>query len=334
MALSVSELFSGLRDYDLSEREMSGAEFWHLLSTPNPTDLIGLRMGYRVEEMLYPAFSPRPGADRFSWRTGLPPLMQACVPHLTDRPDDLYAAIEAAAPAQPTRLFSAHLRWLFGMLAQDQRPAVMVERSGGSLAYAAELLRLFPGARVVHLYRDGRECAVSMSRHGRYKVAMLRAALTVKYGYDPYAVPGPRAAGSPGQRPAAAEEAGRPADDELAGLTPGRIDRESFDRYEIPLRRYGGMWTKMIASGLPDLPGQSRLLNLDYRDLTERPEENIGRLLDFLGLGRDRLLEKSMAAEVRPARNVREQVGEQQWNELTRACYLGMNRLYGRNGWK
>ena len=328
MALSVSELFSGLRDYDLSERELTGAEFWAMLSTSNPVDVAILRCQVNLEEMLYPAFDPRPGADRFTWVTGLPPLMQACVPHLTERPDDLYAALESATPEQPRRLLSEHLWWLFSMLAGGRRPAVVVERSGGSLAYASALLTLFPQARVVHLYRDGRECAVSMSRHARYRLAMIQAALTTRLGFDPY---------TPAGRDPAAASAERvtevPGDEELTHLLPGRIDQAHYERYQVPLSRYGGMWTKMIAAGLAELPDPARVLALDYADLVARPEEHIGRLLDFLGLDRDPLLEKQMAAGIRPGRDVRAEIGEQRLAGLTRACALGMNRLYGRHGW-
>jgi putative sulfotransferase len=327
MALSVSELFSGLRDHDLSERNLSGAEFWGMLSTPSQIDVTGLRCQIKLDEMLYPAFDPRPGANRFTWATGLPPLMQACIPHLTDRPDDMYATLEAMTVEQPRRLLSGHLWWLFGVLAGDRRPAVVVERSGGSLAYAASLMGLFPQARVVHLFRDGRECAVSMSRHGRYKLAMIRAAMRARFGYDPYtsadAVDGD-------SRRSAAGVAG---DEELSALTPDRITPARYDQFEVPLGRYGGMWTKMIVDGLAELPDRSRVLALDYGDLVGRPDENIGRLLEFLGLERDPLLEKQMVAGIRPGRDVRSEVGEQHWDELTRACRLGMNRLYGRKGW-
>jgi hypothetical protein len=257
----------------------------------------------------------------------LPPLLLACVPHVTDRPDDLYAVLETATAEQPRRLLSEHLWWLFGMLAQGRRPAVVVERSGGSLTYAAALLRLFPQAKVVHLFRDGRECAVSMSRHPRYKMATIRATMSARFGYDPYAAVG---AVEQGHGPFPAATAG---DEELAALMPDRFSRVRFDQFEVPLRRYGGMWTKMIVDGLAELPGQDRLLPLDYGDLVACPEKTIGRLLEFLGLERDPLVEKQLATEIKPARDVRREIGEQQWDQLTRACRLGMNRLYGRNGW-
>jgi Sulfotransferase family len=330
MVLSLSELFSGLRDKDLSERELSGAEFWDMLSRPSPIDVAGLRCHIELEEMLYPVFSPRSGAERFGWDASLPPLMQACLPHLTDRPDHLYAMLEAVTVKQPRRLFSEHLWWLFDVLADGRCPAMVVERSGGSLAYAAMLMRLFPQARVVHLFRDGRECAVSMSRHARYKLAMIRAAMNAQFGWDPYA---PEIADLEAGRLAPEVPEGFASDEGLAGLAPDRITRARYDEFEVPLYRYGVMWSKMIASGLPELPDEPRLLRLDYANMVARPEENIGRFLDFLGLERDPMLEKRMAAKIKPNRDVRGEVGEQVWNELTIACRLGMNRLYGRSGW-
>lgn len=252
--------------------------------------------------------------------------MQACLPHLTDRPDHLYAMLEAVTARQSRRLLSEHLWWLFDVLADGRRPAVVMERSGGSMAYAATLMRLLPQARIVHIFRDGRECAVSMSRHGRYRMAMIRAAVNAQFGWDPYA---PAIAGQEGrlaQEIFASEEG-------VAGLLPDRINQARYEEFIVPLSKYGAMWSKMIASGLPELPDESRLLRLDYADLVARPAENIGRFFDFLGLERDPALEKRMAAEIKPSRDVRGEVGEPAWGELTRACRLGMNRLYGRGGW-
>jgi hypothetical protein len=328
MVLSVSELFSGLAERDLSERMLSGAAFWDLLSKPVRADTVGLRCRIRLDEMLYPVFEPRAGASRFDVTTGLPPVMQACLPHLTDRPDDLYGELETAAAAQPRRPLSEHLTWLFGMLARDRRPAVVVERSGGSMAYAGQLMRLFPQARVVHLFRDGRECAVSMSRHWRYKIAAIRAAMQARLGYDPYCDAAPEENAVGPHVTAAFND-----DPELAGLMPGQITRSRYDQYVVPLSRYGAMWSKMIITGLAELPDPSRVLSLDYRDLVACPERSIERLVTFLGLERDPVFEKEMAAEVGPGRDVQAEAGQRQWEILTRSCRLGMNRLYGRNCW-
>jgi putative sulfotransferase len=323
--LSVSELFSSIPEHELVERELTGAAFWRLLSHRTKVDLMLLRCGIGVDELRYPVDAPRPGASRFARETGLPPppIAQVTLPHVTDRPDDLFDQLGRAAVRLPRRRLSDHFRWLFRTLHGDRRPSVVVERSGGSLAYAAQLLRLFPDARVVHLYRDGRECALSMSRHVRYKMAMVRSRMAAQLGYDPYADDAP----DRGTDPVVGLDA------PLRGLLPEHATRAAYDGYEIPLARYGMMWSKMIIEGLGILPGRPRVLALDYRDLVKGPPETIGGVLEFLGLDRSVEWERSTAARVRASRDVRRSVDQQQWQVLTQACRSGMNRLYGRGGW-
>lgn len=316
-----------VRDHDLSERELSGAEFWSMLSTPIRTELIGLRWQLQDDVTLYP-FTLRPGASRFNPIVGIPPLIEVTLPHLTQRPDDLYAELERRAPEQPQRLLSEHFLWLFGQLAGDRRPSVVVERSGGSLAYASSLLQLFPGARVIHLFRDGRECAVSMSRHWRYKMAAIRAALHARIGYDPY-----RSVGPAWEDPVLSASSSAAADGEMSGLMPDRITRASYEKFEVPLSRYGAMWSQMVTKGVTLLPDRFRLLELDYGDLVAHPEESIGSLLSFLELEPDPDWQSRIGGGIREGRDVRTEAGQAQWEELTRVCSLGMNRLYGRGNW-
>jgi hypothetical protein len=320
--VSVSELFSSVSETDLVERELDGAAFWELLSRRRRVDLMMLRCGIWIDELRYPVDAPRPGASRFARATGLPPppIAQVTLPHLTDRPDDLFDAIEREVVRLPARSLSRHFRWLFDALSADRRPRVIVERSGGSLAYVASLLAMFPYARVVHLYRDGRECAVSMSGHARYKLAMLRSRLAARLGYDPYA----------DDVPLSTVDGLDPA---LRAMLPRHITGPAYHGYDIPLSRYGVAWSKMIVEGLPVLSDRPNVLSLDYRDLVTGPARIIDRLLGFLGLEPDAEVLRRMAARVRPAHDVRGTVGEQQWYELTRACRSGMNRLYGRGGW-
>ena len=325
--LSVSELFAALRGRDLTERDMDGGEFWELVSTPLTADAV-LHSWKATPEVLYPVFAPRPGAERFAWPAAMPPLAGAALPHLVDRPDDRYAELERAAPKLPCRPLSRHLWWLFDALAGDRRPSVVVERSGGSLGSAGALLRLFPGAQVVHMYRDGRECAVSMSRHPRFRFNAIQAELSAALGGNPYgedARTRPEGAGAHG--PAA------PVPEALAALVPERITAEAFAAAQIPLAKYGLMWSAMVARGLPELPVGPRRHDLDYRELVQRPAHAIGALADFLGVARDPQREARWAAAITPGRDVRGQVGEACWGELTRACQMGMNRIYGRGGW-
>lgn len=318
--LSVSELFAGLRGRDLTERDLDGAQFWDFLSRPLPADAV-LQRWKIAPEVLYPLFEPREGASRFAWPADLPPLLGVTLPHLTDRPDDLYAKLEAATPRRGRQPLSRHLRWLFDVLAGDRRPSVVVERSGGSLGSAAALLRLFPEAQVVHMYRDGRECAASMSRHPRFKFTALQAQLAAALGHDPYGESGPGVTD------------GIPADPALAALTPDRITAEAFAAHQVPIARYGLMWSAMVAAGMPALPKDARLHELDYRDLVERPDASVAGLFDFLGVDRDSRREAVGAAGIAAPRAVRAELGEARWQELGRACRMGMNRLYGRGAW-
>jgi putative sulfotransferase len=322
-ALSVSELFSAVPEPELVDRELSGAQFWDLLGRCTTVDLMMLRCGIGVEELRYPVDAPRPGAARFARVTGLPPppIAQVTLPHLTEHPDDLFRQLTQDAVRLPRRRLSEQFRWLFHALAGDRRPAVVVERSGGSLAYAARLLHLFPGARVVHLYRDGRDCALSMSRHVRYKMAMVRARMATRLGYDPYAHPGRR-----------------PVDDSvleppLRRLLPEYATRAAYDDYQIPVSKYGLVWSKMIIDGLDALRDNPNVLPVDYRDLVARPAEVIGVLLDFLGLDRNARWERRMVARIQPPHPARRAVDDELWQDLTRTCRSGMNRLYGRDGW-
>lgn len=322
--LSISELFSVIPEHDLVERELSGPEFWALLSRRNTVDLMMLRCGIRVDELRYPVDAPRPGASQFAWASGLPPppIAQVTLPYLTDRPDDLFRRLGRYTVGQPRRPLSEHFRWLFRILAGDRRPRLVVERSGGSLAYTRKLFTLFPGARVVHLYRDGRECALSMSRHARYKMAMVRAQMAARLGYDPYGPQTPH-----GDTPVAV------LDPALRGLLPEYVTRTAYDSYQIPLTKYGTAWAKMIIDGVDALRDHPDVLAIDYRDLVAKPCQVIGDVLDFLGLDREAEREQRMAARLGSPRGFRSAVDDQQWQELTQACRSGMNRLYGRGRW-
>lgn len=326
--LSISELFSALRGHDLTDRELSGTEFWDMLSTPGQAEAeVLMRCRIRPNELLYPAFRPRPGASRFSGDMRMPPLMQVTIPHLADRPDDVYANLESMAAGQPRRMLSDHLRWLFSELAGSRGPQVVVERSGGSLGYGAALLRLFPEAKIVHLYRDGRECAVSMSRHACFKLAAIRSMLTARLGYDPYAATDAAKDARRGLGP-------RSPDDELLGLVPDLITRDRFDNFHVPLGRYGGMWSLMVAVGLTQLPEASRVLHLDYKDVLAKPLQSVGMLLEFLGIAHDSEWERRVSSGVGAGRDVRGEVTRSEWDELGKICSLGMNRIYGRRGWR
>jgi hypothetical protein len=59
---------------------------------------------------------------------------------------------------------------------------VVVERSAASLNMVGALRGQFPAARFVHLYRDGPDCALSMSRHPVFRREILALAAAHQAG--------------------------------------------------------------------------------------------------------------------------------------------------------
>jgi hypothetical protein len=51
--------------------------------------------------------------------------------------------------------------------------------------YTGQLSDAFGDARFVHLYRDGRECAYSFSRHPLYRLGAVEAMLYSRLGISP-----------------------------------------------------------------------------------------------------------------------------------------------------
>src|SRR5262249_34040512 len=159
--------------------------------------------------------------------------------------------LAAEVPGWPARSAASQYRALFSYLADHLGRTVVVERSGASLVMVRLAHELYPDARFVHLYRDGPDCALSMSRHpGFRRETLLRAALR-----------------RPGLQWAEEAEAALPA--EFAGLIAPPIDIERLMAYPIPLDLFGrGWWSPMIEAGaaaLNDLP-PGRWTGLRYED--------------------------------------------------------------------
>lgn len=75
---------------------------------------------------------------------------------------------------------------LFQWLAKTFKRVLWVERSGGSLRSVEQLITHFPDARFVHLVRDGRDCAISMSHHYGFRMVVIAFALTGMLSIDPF----------------------------------------------------------------------------------------------------------------------------------------------------
>lgn len=164
--LSISEFFSvlgGKRAFSLGE--VSGPALVAWLGRLDE-DMRSLLRATHVPEILLAL----PG-DRLA---DVPGPLLVTLPHLSDDPYALWSELaqtleraKSAPVAQQYGLLFEHLRTRFAR-------KLWVERSGGSIEYADELSHHFPAAHVIHLLRDGRDCAYSMARHPMFRVRLSR----------------------------------------------------------------------------------------------------------------------------------------------------------------
>src|SRR5262249_28321545 len=150
--------------------------------TPRKRMKLMYKHGIVFDEVLY---RPGPG-KRFTVDTGVPPLLLTALPHLTDAPEALYDEVREFVLKQGWFSVAEHYLHLFDWLRQKFGRKVWVERSGSILAHFEELSANFPNARYVHLFRDGRDCAVSMVRHSAFRLSAVTGELTKALGFDPY----------------------------------------------------------------------------------------------------------------------------------------------------
>ena len=267
--LSLSEFLTFLRPYTFTQEWLDGAQFWRLLSLPRTAHTVLLRHGFPVEEFVY----PRLPAARHRSEAGIPPILLTTLPHLTDDPDALYDELGAVVRTWPTAPLAAQYLRLFDWLRTRFDRQIWVERSGVSLDLMPQLIGRFPTAKFVHLYRDGRECALSMSRHHYFRLAAIGRRLAHLLGADPYdSADGP-----------APQDAPAP----LRALLPQTFDRAVYSATTLPPALFGAVWSALIAKGLTylaQLPAE-RVLSISYASLVAAPRVELRRLMEFIQPG-------------------------------------------------
>src|SRR5215469_3809769 len=273
--LSLSELFILLGVRAFSDGPVSGPRFWEILSRPHRALHVLQRSGVTFPELLY---VPGPGA-RFTVEAGVPPLMLVPLPHLVDDPEALFDEIGAWAVELDARPLADQYRRLFDWLGRRLGRRVWIERSGASLPIADVLAQQFPEAGIVHLYRDGRECAMSMSRHDGFKLMAFRhqRRLTPAGMYPDGRPPAGRAGARPGSR------------DELRGA-----DGRSLERAAPPHRVHRrGARSGLAGEGRRHRPHQAADLGGPPRAAAPAPGERLrarhGPPLPLLGVAGLRL---------------------------------------------
>jgi putative sulfotransferase len=291
---------------------LDGAAFWQMLSTPRTAHTVLLRHGLAVEEFLY----PRMPARRYAGQGGIPPLLLTTLPHLTDDPDTLYDEVGTVVRTWPVATLAMQYRRLFDWLCARLGRTLWIERSGVSLDLVPQVIHHFPTARVIHLYRDGRECAVSMSRHHYFRLAVIGRQMGRALGADPYdSADAPAADGAPPP---------------WRDLLPDSFDVETYRATVLPPPLFGAVWSALIAKGLAalaQLPPQ-QVLTMRYETLVASPRAELQRLMEFVqpGLVDDRWLDEATAL-VRPRPATWPALPEQEIQLLDRACRPGTRLL-------
>jgi Sulfotransferase family len=311
--LSLSEFLALLMPYPLPASELNAAAYWRLLNEPWTFFRHAYQLDLRVPEFLY---LPRAGS-RFTPATGIPPILTTALPHLSDDPEGLYDEVEAfVASLSPAPAARQHLR-LFGWLCHRLGACAWVERSGGSLMYMSQLADHFPEAKFVHLYRDGRECAYSFSRHPAYRLGVVSMMLDSRIGTSPYM---------------SDDKVIEHVPSDLRAFMPDTFDHEAFEQFEVPVAQAGQFWSDMIMPALDVLASLApeRVLQVSYEDLVAEPGQvllRLARFADFPHVDRGWLDSATQLVEPRCPRWPA--LPQTQLRELNRVCEPAMRRLYG-----
>ena len=263
--LSLSEFISFTGIGPFRYRNPDGRKIWKVLSGQRRRTRLMLAGAY--DELLYPFGAPE---ARYT-RDNVPPILCATLPHLTAHHDTLFDTLRPTVLAQPRQSTPQHYRALFATMCSVLDRDLWIERSGGSLLFASTLLEAFPDARIVHLYRDGRDTALSMSRHYLFQYIATNLQHFRRLGADPYEL-----------------IATDPSWDRKAlrlHLLSAVLPQRRFDPKRIPpLEEFGKLWTAMIRRSEMLLSGLSdeRVHRIRFEQLCAHPRRYLQKLIDFI----------------------------------------------------
>ncbi len=164
--LSLSEVFATAGARAFPQGAISGRQFWRGLAEPSRIGAAAGNPKRAPREFLYGSQAGNRHDPFFC-----PPLLQVALPHLSDRPDDLFDALAAEVGQYPRQPVAAHYSALFTGLAARQGRRNWVERSGGSLIATRTLRQMFPAAKLVLLTRSGPETVLSMCDYPATRLA-------------------------------------------------------------------------------------------------------------------------------------------------------------------
>ena len=312
--LSVSELFILQGRALFNFRRLTGNEMWDIVSKQSRAQR--RQLDSHSDALLYPVGTPH---GRYSG-TDIPPISWVTLPHITDRPDDLLDELEPLIRSQPRQHAADHYRAIFAWLCRKFDRKVWVERSGGAGMYLYRLARMFPEARFIHLYRDGRDTAISMKKHPVFSEALRYFSTMRGYGMD-------------AMKPMTGASGNAFRDWAILRLQLLVyllfLFNKARDR-ELPLPEFGKFWSDVVDMTdrfLDTLPPE-KVLRVRFEDMQNEPEKEIARLARFL----DPSLEdpewvKKAASIPRPTRSRLEDLVPAERAALTESCRSSLERL-------
>ena len=323
--LSLSEFFSFLGFRAFAKRRLDGRAMWDIYTRQGPGLRALLNSDNLISEIIYPFNAPQ---ARFSPQT-VPCILCTTLPHLTPHFDSLYDALEPIIRACPEAELADQYRFLFEWLCDRFDRNLWIERSGGSLLFGFRLLKLFPEARVVHIYRDGRDTAMSMNRHGAFVMTLATLQKLRRVGFKPpyYSrIENNTVDGPPPDAPPTFSALER----FVQALVLRFFNLEKMARQEFDLEAYGDLWSRMVLFGqryLSSLP-PDRLFALSYEDVLRNPREKLKELIEFVdpGLMDDAWLDEAVRIP-RPNPSKYLSLGSEAQLRLTRACAPGLEAL-------
>ena len=305
--IDVCNLQSNL-DWAFTEKAIDGEDFWQRLNLKPALMNHMLRLGCPYKEMIYPY--QKPGA-RFNAETFVPALCMTFLPHISDDPDALYDELEPVVRSQPLQGIRQHYEDLWEWLMKKRGNSVWVERSGTSIVYAEEMLKMWPDARYIHMFRDGRDTCYSMRNHVGFKFVIMGQQLEGYMGVNPY-LSDDRS--NVDQVP-----------EEFLFLLPENLTREALDNWAIPIDILGNAWSADMAKGFElfkDFP-EEQILHVDYDRFCANPQEQLKTIAEFSGVDCTDQWLNEVTASVSMSKGHWQQLEEDKRQLLDESCKPG-----------
>ena len=264
--LSLSEFWPVMSSLALRGGRLTGEEVFRRLGVLPPAGRALMKNGLIIDEFLYPL-----GEGARYRPEEVPPILCTTLPHLTDDHERLWDELAPVVRRRGEDSLGNHYRFVFEWLARRFGKRAWIERSGASLLFVPTLARLFPDARFVHLYRDGRDTAISFSGHHFFRLRVRAARLMRRVGLDPFAPD--NWVGTSWWLPA------------FERVRFRFFSRRLYQGTRYPLEEFGRFWSGMIERGvryLEELPAE-RVLSLRIEAVVESPREETRRFIEFVG---------------------------------------------------